>query len=115
MHQNDFQIEPLDLSIRSRAVETRPTDKNSTEQTCDSLGLPFNLLFYNIEAKLCESLLNFPFTSTKYIYNPVEYANEPHVSFLKTYCNGRKNVLFIGMNPGPYGMCQTGVSILQCQ
>lgn len=43
------------------------------------------------------------------IYNPVEYAWEPHRSYVTRYCQGPKEVLFLGMNPGPFGMAQTGV------
>lgn len=43
------------------------------------------------------------------IYNPVEYAWEPHRSYVTRYCQGPKQVLFLGMNPGPFGMAQTGV------
>uniref|UniRef100_A0A673U110 Single-strand-selective monofunctional uracil-DNA glycosylase 1 n=1 Tax=Suricata suricatta TaxID=37032 RepID=A0A673U110_SURSU len=43
------------------------------------------------------------------IYNPVEYAWEPHRSYVTHYCQGPKEVLFLGMNPGPFGMAQTGV------
>lgn len=45
-----------------------------------------------------------------YIYNPLEYAAELHTKFLRKYCTSSKKVLFLGMNPGPWGMCQTGVS-----
>ena len=44
------------------------------------------------------------------IYNPLEYAWEPHRNYVEKYCSQRKTVLFLGMNPGPYGMAQTGVS-----
>uniref|UniRef100_A0A8I3P387 Single-strand-selective monofunctional uracil-DNA glycosylase 1 n=1 Tax=Canis lupus familiaris TaxID=9615 RepID=A0A8I3P387_CANLF len=43
------------------------------------------------------------------IYNPLEYAWEPHHSYVTRYCRGPKEVLFLGMNPGPFGMAQTGV------
>lgn len=43
------------------------------------------------------------------VYNPLEYARRPHDAYLKRYGEGRKRVLFLGMNPGPYGMAQTGV------
>lgn len=46
------------------------------------------------------------------IYNPVEYAWEPHRSYVTRYCQGPKQVLFLGMNPGPFGMAQTGVKSL---
>lgn len=46
------------------------------------------------------------------IYNPVDYAWEPHRSYVTRYCQGPKEVLFLGMNPGPFGMAQTGVKSL---
>lgn len=44
-----------------------------------------------------------------YVYNPLVYAREPHHRFLERYGRGRKEVLLVGMNPGPWGMAQTGV------
>lgn len=44
-----------------------------------------------------------------YAYNPLDYARETHEQFLSLYGNGRKRVVFLGMNPGPFGMAQTGV------
>ncbi|XP_038049437.1 single-strand selective monofunctional uracil DNA glycosylase-like [Patiria miniata] len=45
----------------------------------------------------------------EYVYNPLEYASEPHEDFIRKYCNSTKEVLFLGMNPGPFGMAQNGV------
>lgn len=42
-------------------------------------------------------------------YNPLEYAWERHCDYLERCGTGRKKVLFLGMNPGPWGMAQTGV------
>ena len=42
-------------------------------------------------------------------YNPLTYAWDNHKLFLERYGQGKKRVLFLGMNPGPYGMAQTGV------
>lgn len=44
-----------------------------------------------------------------HIYNPLAYAWEAHALYLRRYGTGRKKVLFVGMNPGPYGMVQCGV------
>src|SRR5690242_19829132 len=44
-----------------------------------------------------------------YLYNPLEYARMPHEAYLKAWGNGQKRVLLVGMNPGPFGMAQTGV------
>ena len=44
-----------------------------------------------------------------YVYNPLNYAWPGHAAYLKKFGAGRKRVLFLGMNPGPFGMAQTGV------
>lgn len=44
-----------------------------------------------------------------YVYNPLEYARSAHRRYLERYGSGRREVLLIGMNPGPWGMAQTGV------
>jgi len=43
------------------------------------------------------------------VYNPLQYAKGPHEAFLKKYGKGRGRVVLLGMNPGPFGMAQTGV------
>ena len=52
--------------------------------------------------------LKFP-DPVAYTYNPLEYAWDRHCDYLKNFGSGTKKVLFLGMNPGPYGMAQTGV------
>ena len=44
-----------------------------------------------------------------YVYNPLNYARLPHQMYLRKWANSKKKVLFMGMNPGPFGMAQTGV------
>ena len=44
-----------------------------------------------------------------HVYNPLDYAWEVHRRYLETYGAGRKRVVFVGMNPGPFGMAQIGV------
>ena len=43
------------------------------------------------------------------VYNPLRYAGSAHETYLRRFGNGRKRVVFVGMNPGPFGMVQTGV------
>ena len=43
------------------------------------------------------------------VYNPLRYAWEPHRLYLERFAAGRRDVLLVGMNPGPWGMAQTGV------
>jgi single-strand selective monofunctional uracil DNA glycosylase len=44
-----------------------------------------------------------------HIYNPLDYAWAAHDTYLRRYANTKKRVVFLGMNPGPFGMAQTGV------
>lgn len=44
-----------------------------------------------------------------HVYNPLRYAWRPHEMYLGRYGTSRKRVLFLGMNPGPFGMAQTGI------
>ncbi|XP_044746455.1 single-strand selective monofunctional uracil DNA glycosylase-like isoform X1 [Coccinella septempunctata] len=53
--------------------------------------------------------LNFVKDPICFVYNPTIYASEPLEKYLKLYCRKEKKVLFVGMNPGPWGMCQTGI------
>ncbi len=43
------------------------------------------------------------------VYNPLEYAAAPHAEYLRRFGRRPKEVLLVGMNPGPWGMAQTGV------
>jgi len=44
-----------------------------------------------------------------HVYNPLDYAWAAHEAYLRQYGNPGKRVVFLGMNPGPFGMAQTGV------
>jgi single-strand selective monofunctional uracil DNA glycosylase len=44
-----------------------------------------------------------------WVYNPLEYAWAAHQQYLQKYARSTCRVLFLGMNPGPWGMAQTGV------
>lgn len=44
-----------------------------------------------------------------HVYNPLRYAWAPHEAYLRRLNPGGVRVLFLGMNPGPWGMAQTGV------
>jgi single-strand selective monofunctional uracil DNA glycosylase len=44
-----------------------------------------------------------------HVYNPLVYAWKPHAAYLGKFGITRKRVIFLGMNPGPFGMAQTGV------
>jgi single-strand selective monofunctional uracil DNA glycosylase len=43
------------------------------------------------------------------VYRTLDYTWEAHRLYLERFGKGRKRVVFLGMNPGPFGMAQTGV------
>lgn len=52
--------------------------------------------------------LEFP--SVPYVYNPLQYARATHEAYLERWGEAApREVLMVGMNPGPFGMAQTGV------
>ena len=67
--------------------------------------------FIELTDALTEDLAELKFVDpVAYVYNPLEYAREPHEDFVRKFCNSTKEVLLMGMNPGPFGMAQNGVS-----
>ncbi|MFM7136900.1 MAG: uracil-DNA glycosylase family protein [Planctomycetota bacterium] len=46
---------------------------------------------------------------TTCVYNPLIYARRPHEAYLARYARQGVDALLVGMNPGPWGMAQTGV------
>jgi single-strand selective monofunctional uracil DNA glycosylase len=44
-----------------------------------------------------------------HVYQPLVYARAPHEAYLRRYGEARGRVILLGMNPGPFGMAQTGV------
>lgn len=43
------------------------------------------------------------------VYNPLQYARRSHELYLNRFGASPKEAVFVGMNPGPFGMAQTGV------
>ena len=63
-----------------------------------------------ISRDLCEQVEQMAFPSVPYVYNPLVYAREPHEAYLERWgSKSPREVLMVGMNPGPFGMAQTGV------
>lgn len=62
--------------------------------------------------QVSEELAQLKLSSPKlgWVYHPLRYAREPHHDYVKRYGQPTKReVLFLGINPGPWGMAQTGV------
>lgn len=74
---------------------------SSSESACPLIPLAQDL------AKLVDAL-HFA-QPVAFVYNPLNYAKAVHEAYLRRFGCGRKRVVFLGMNPGPFGMAQTGV------
>lgn len=44
-----------------------------------------------------------------HVYNPLAYAWAAHAEYLNRFGAGKKRIIFLGMNPGPFGMAQIGI------
>ncbi len=63
-----------------------------------------------ITRRFAQDLKHLQFSApVTHVYNPLEYAWRSHAAYLQRYGGPGKEVVFLGMNPGPWGMAQTGV------
>ena len=52
--------------------------------------------------------LRFP-PPVAHVYDPLRYAWAPYEAYVRRFGATRKRVVLLGMNPGPFGMVQTGL------
>ncbi|HEX7326849.1 MAG TPA: uracil-DNA glycosylase family protein [Rhodanobacteraceae bacterium] len=58
---------------------------------------------------LARDMVGLAWHTPSHVYNPLQYAWTGHREYLARYGAQRGRVLLLGMNPGPWGMAQTGV------
>jgi single-strand selective monofunctional uracil DNA glycosylase len=64
----------------------------------------------DITDRLIRDLDSFVFAPpVTHVYNPLVYARRPYEQYLATYGRSPVEVVLVGMNPGPWGMAQTGI------
>ena len=81
------------------------------DYTYDESLPPMANQLLQIEQELCQRLLPLKYGyPVNVIYNPLVYAFQTHRDFVRKFCTSQRPILFLGMNPGPYGMSQNGVS-----
>lgn len=60
--------------------------------------------------QVCRQLKKLKFSEpVTHTYNPLVYARKPHQVYVDRFANTEKRVVMMGMNPGPWGMAQTGI------
>ncbi|NCB02985.1 MAG: single-stranded DNA-binding protein [Spirochaetia bacterium] len=57
-------------------------------------------------AKLCSEI---EYSDDVYVYHPLLYAWDFHKKYIEQFVKQYTETLFLGMNPGPFGMAQTGI------
>jgi single-strand selective monofunctional uracil DNA glycosylase len=63
-----------------------------------------------ITDRLVKDLAGLHFSDPVFmVYNPLEYARKAYDRYLDRYAYPPKEIVLLGMNPGPWGMAQTGV------
>ena len=63
-----------------------------------------------VSRRLCRAVDALDFDDpVTHVYNPLRYARRAHERYLERFGRGTKDVVLVGMNPGPFGMAQTGV------
>jgi single-strand selective monofunctional uracil DNA glycosylase len=65
---------------------------------------------FSISSTLSKDLSRLVFRPpVSFTYDPTDYAREPLSEYFDIYGQSPKKVVLVGMNPGPWGMLQTGV------
>lgn len=106
------------LSKILREMLKMSENKELAEVDSGSYSITFEPLFWEkiwkVEQNLSAELMKIDFKMDKnidVIYNPLDYAAELHQSYMRKFLLKAPEVLFLGMNPGLMGMCQTAVII----
>ena len=64
----------------------------------------------DVSRALCSRVGKLAFAEpVAYVYNPLDYARTLHEAYLERFGQAPKEVILLGMNPGPFGMAQTGI------
>lgn len=71
--------------------------------------MPTTLPIIRITRRLAREMQALELTTPSHVYNPLVYAWSGHHQYLDRYGAAKGRVLLVGMNPGPWGMAQTGV------
>lgn len=112
-HLNEKQPNQCEANATSNKIKAIDVGGSAAQiiRTSEYFAKPFFWQrFYDLESTLNVELQQLrPPAVVTHIYNPVEYAATVHCAYLKRFLSGPKRLLFIGMNPGPNGMGQTGV------
>ncbi|HQP65313.1 MAG TPA: single-stranded DNA-binding protein [Quisquiliibacterium sp.] len=78
--------------------------------TDDATGTPTAQALLAAARALSDTCHHLRFTPpVTHVYNPLDYAWDAYETYVRRFGAGPRRVVFLGMNPGPFGMMQIGV------
>ncbi|XP_075264451.1 single-strand selective monofunctional uracil DNA glycosylase-like [Convolutriloba macropyga] len=95
---------------RSTTASLRPDDAAGSEGPASGRASSRSERLVQSATSLSKRLSSLTFSPpVQYVYNSFDYALESYADYVKQHCSETCEVLLLGMNPGPFGMVQTGV------
>ena len=111
--QSDLCLTASSKKIRHVAAQAEREPKlagNSLPKREEQVQLPENKSLITVSRALSRGVGQLTFAGpVAYVYSPLDYAQALHESYLVRFGQPPKEVLLLGMNPGPFGMAQTGI------
>ncbi|XP_076638594.1 single-strand-selective monofunctional uracil-DNA glycosylase [Colletes latitarsis] len=102
--------EQIDVNVKRIKLSVNDDSDTENESKSKEVSVDISEQLLSLERNLAIELRKITFRlPVEYVYSPLEYAYDTHKMYVKTYCGTTKKILFLGMNPGPWGMSQTGV------
>ncbi|XP_078034813.1 single-strand-selective monofunctional uracil-DNA glycosylase [Augochlora pura] len=102
--------ESPDINAKKAKISEDCEDTEYGAASVNEITLDISEKLLSLERDLTIELGKIKFRlPIEYVYSPLEYAFDVHAKYVKKYCSSTKRILFLGMNPGPWGMSQTGV------
>lgn len=83
-----------------------PRPQRAAEGGRSNAELPLLRIFDALSRTLARLSFGPP---VAHVYDPLGYARAPWREYVRRYGTGPKEIVLLGMNPGPFGMAQTGV------
>lgn len=92
----------------AKKKQKRTTDPDEQQECMASSPIAEKIL--NAERVMSRQLSSKKFQSpVTHVYDPLTYAWSAHEWYVRKYSTKGARILLVGMNPGPWGMAQTGV------
>ncbi len=88
--------------MATRKSKAEPVLPLCLEPPCHAIAKASQKLSKSLNKLDCSSVV-------PWVYNPYDYAWDCYWEYLERFANSTKQVLYLGMNPGPWGMVQTGI------